>query len=111
MPTTDDGLTLGEAWRREQGHRLPPDMGLLLDAYAASWLSIWEVSDVEPGVGTTLVDLLTRQERFVQDVRSSETLERLDALLAFVLDCDGVSFFGGVHAQPLPPREADAVAR
>ena len=28
-----------------------------------------------------------------------------------MLDCGDVSFFGGLHAQPLPPRDADVVAR
>jgi len=28
-------------------------------------------------------------------------------MLAIVLTCDGVSFFGGLHTQPLPPRFAE----
>ncbi|HTE47267.1 MAG TPA: hypothetical protein VK636_18600 [Gemmatimonadaceae bacterium] len=111
MITTGNGQTLAELWRREQARHVTPDQRLLLDAYVASWLSVWEVADVERGVGTTLVDLLTRERRFVHDVNSSNTLEPLDAMLAFVLDCDGVSFFGGVHARPLPPRDADLIVR
>lgn len=111
MPIPPAGLALAELWRREQTRRLTPDMRLLLDAYAASWLSIWEVASVERGVGSALVDTLTGEQRFVHDVSSSETLEPFDSLLGFVLTCDGVSFFGGAHGQPLPLREADAVAR
>ena len=63
------------------------------------------------GVGTKLVDQLTREERFVFDVAASNTLRPLDTLLAFVLDCGDVSFFGGIHALPFAPREAaDVVA-
>jgi hypothetical protein len=111
MPTAADGLTLAELWRREQAGRLTPDFRLLLDAHAATWLSAWEVTDVERGVGSSLVDLLTGEERFVHDASSTAMLQRHDVLLAFVLDCGDVSFFGGVHAQPLPPREADLFVR
>ncbi len=111
MPLPPAGLTLAELWRRERTRRLRPDMRLLLDAYAASWLSIWEVASVARGVGTALVDTLTGEQRFVHDVSSSETLEPYDSVLAFVLTCDGVSFFGAAHGQPLPLRETDFVAR
>ena len=109
LAVTADGRTLADLWRDEQGKRLTPDTRLLLDAYRASWLSIWEVSDVQPGAGSTLTDMLTREQRFARDVSSSRTLGRFDTLLAIVLDCGGVSFFGGAHHQPLPPREGEAV--
>ena len=111
IKSSDTGLTVGDAWRHDQGKRVTADQGMLLDAYDSMWMSVWEVADVEPGVGTKLMDLLTREERFVHDVSSSKMLERLDAVLAFVLDCDGVSFFGGVHGQPLPPRQSAAVVK
>ena len=111
LPAVAHSRTLADLWREEQGHRLSPDTRLLLDAYDASWLSIWEVTEVQPGVGTLLTDLLTRQQRFAHDVQSSKSLAQFDVLLAVVLECDGVSFFGSVHHQPLPPRAGDAVAR
>ena len=111
MPATTKGLTLAEEWRRAQAKELSPERRILLDAYAASWLSVWEVAEVERGVGVALTDQLTREKRFVHDVASSTTLGPFDTIFAFVLDCDGVSFFGGVHGQPLPPREADVVIR
>ena len=111
LPATEDGLTMADVWRDENTKRISLGESVLLDAYAVSWLSVWEVADVEPGIGTKLVDLLTREERFVHDVASSKTLHRRDALLAFVLDCDGVSFFGGIHGHSLPPRQADFVVR
>lgn len=111
MPNGDDGRSVAAAWRQQYHARLTPDLRLLLDAHASSCISIWEVRDVEPGVGVRAADLLTHEERFIHDASSSSTLLRFDTLLAIVLDCDDVSFFGGVHAQPLPPREADAVVR
>jgi hypothetical protein len=111
LPATRAGDTLADLWLADQGARLSSDVRLLLDAYTASWLSIWEVREVTPGVGSLLADLLTGEERFVHDVRSSHSLTVYDTLLPIVLDCGGVSFFGGVHHQPLPPRTGDAVLR
>jgi len=107
----ETGLTLAEEWHNQQQHRITPDDLLLLHAYDAAWVSFWEVADVEPGTGSRLIDVLTREERFVHDVRSSSTLERFDTILAIVLTCDGVSFFGGVHGQPLSPRFAQPVVQ
>jgi hypothetical protein len=106
-----DGHTLAEAWADDRGSRVTDRERVLLDAYANTWLSLWEVKSVERGVGVALVDLLTRQERFAYDVSSSSTLDIHDVMLAMVLDCDGVSFYGGVHPDPLPPRYADVGVR
>jgi hypothetical protein len=105
------GLTPAEEWRRHQGNRISSDEQLLLEAYDAAWVSLWEVAEVEPGTGSRLTDVLTREERFVHDVASSATLQQFDTILAIVLTCDGVSFFGGLHTQPLPPRFAELVTR
>ncbi len=101
--------TLAEEWQRRQSRRVSDDDRILLEAYRAAWVSLWEVAEVVPGTGSRLIDVLTREERFVYDVRTSNTLQRFDTILAIVLTCDGVSFFGGVHAQPLPPRFVQSV--
>jgi len=56
-------------------------------------------------------DGLTREERYIHDVSSSLALQRNDSVLGIVLTFETISFFGGVHAQPLPPRFADTVVR
>jgi hypothetical protein len=106
-----EGVTLADEWSRHARHRIASDESLLLEAYGIAWVSIWEVAEVQPGIGSRLTDVLTREERFVYDIRSSSTLRRFDSVLAIVVTCDGVSFFGGVHAQPLPPRFAERVVR
>ncbi len=105
------GSTLADEWRRHKGRGISPDVLLLLESYGAAWVSLWEVAEVEPGRGSRLTDLLTREERFVHDVRSSSILRRFDTVLAIILTCDGVSFFGGAHTRPLPPQFADSVVR
>ncbi len=111
VPAGADGRSLAGLWREDQGQRLSRDTRLLLDAYDASWLSLWEVSEVTPGVGALMTDLLTHQQRFAYDVSASKSLTQFDVLLANVLECDGVSFFGGAHTQPLRPRSGEAVAQ
>jgi hypothetical protein len=106
-----DGRTLADTWARERGTWVTDRERNLLDAYASTWLSLWEVKSVERGVGTALVDLLTREERFAYDASSSGMLHVHDVMLCMIVDCDGVSFFGGAHPKPLPPRYADSALR
>jgi len=111
MVNPPTGLTLAREWRAHEQRRISADLTRLIDAYDSAWMSLWEVADVEPGTGSRLIDVLTREERFVHDVRSSSTLQRFDTMLAIVLTCDGVSFFGGLHMQPLPPRFAEVATK
>ena len=111
MPPARGRRPLAEEWRADQAKRLSPDTRALLDAYAASWLSVLGSDRGRSGRRRQTPRPAHPRGRFVHDVSSSQTLERLDTVLAFVVTCDGVSFFGGVHGQPLPPREADSVVR
>lgn len=103
------GLTLAQAWQRHGRGSASDDDGIILEAYANAWASIWEVNAVQPGTGVHVVDLLTGQERFVRDVcdsrdlRSTEPLQLFDSVLAIVIDCGGMSLFGGVYGQRLSP--------
>lgn len=103
--------TLAAEWREQKRKRISPEEEDVLQGYANAWLSLWEVEEVLPQVGSRLRDVLTREERFVRDLRSTATLARFDTVLAIVVTCGDVSFFGGVHAQPLPPRMAHLATR
>lgn len=106
-----NGETLADTWRRVERPRLTPDESAVLSGYDNAWLSVWEVVEVERGVGSRIIDQLTREERFVHDVKSSELLHRHDSILGIVLTFDSVAFFGGLHSRSLPPRYADTVIR
>jgi hypothetical protein len=82
-----------------------------LAAQRAAWLSVWEVSGVEPGVGLTLADLLTGIVHTVHETSASQTLVRRDAVLGRVVTHGGAAVLCGVHPRPLPPAEAAAVVR
>ena len=82
-----------------------------LQAQQASWLSAWEVIAVESGHSMTLKDLLTGEERTVEEASASQTLVKRDAILGRVVDHDGLSVLCGVHPRALPPGDVAEVVR
>ena len=77
----------------------------------ASWLSTWEVIEVEAGVSLTLLDLLSYEKRRVREASASRTLVVRDVLLGRIIDHQGESLLCGTHPNPLPPVEAAEVVR
>jgi hypothetical protein len=106
-----DAASMANRFLVDQGSRLAPSLRALLEAQLRSWMSVWEVREVQRGTGELMVDLLTGEERFIHDVASSHGLSVRDALLARVVDIDGISFFGGIHLRALGPRETEEIVR
>ena len=107
-----DGTTLVETYLKEHGGRRTPEERRWLKAQQASWLSVWEVEAVEPGRSLTLRDLLSGERRTVLERKGSEVLKLRDAVLARVVDHDGLSLIAGFHASMLAPyAAADVVER
>ena len=102
-----DGATLAEHFTKEG--RLSKRERAFLEAQRASWLSVWEVKDVEVGRSLTLVDLLTGEEREVHEVSASRNAIKRLTLLARVVDVEGECVINGMHMRSLPPREGAAV--
>jgi hypothetical protein len=94
-----------------QGHRLSNTERGWLEAQQTAWISVWEVTAVEPGSSLTLEDLLTGEQRTVMEVSGSKMLVKRDVILSRVIDYQGLSVLGGVHPRPLPPAEAAEVIR
>jgi len=103
--------TVLDGYLEESGDRLPRADRTWLEAQRASWLSVWEVTEVEPGMSLALHDLLSGETRRVREVSASQTLVARDALLARVVDHEGVSVMCGVYPRPLPPIDAAEVVR
>ena len=72
---------------------------------------MWVVIEVEPGRSVILRDLLSHEERHLQETTASTMLVMCDAVLARVVDYDGISILGGVHRRPLPSRHAAEMVR
>lgn len=105
------GQSVADWFRAEHGGRLTREERRWLSAQRAAWLSVWEVTAVEPGVSLTLRDLLSHEERSVREKSGSRILVVRDVLLARVVDHEGLSLVCGAHPRPLPPLEAAEVER
>lgn len=103
--------TIAERARADRKTRLSAEQQRLLDAHLAAWLSVWEVREVQAGVGLSLHDLLTGETRFVTEATASRTVVSRHAILCRVVDHDGVSFIGGLHPRPMEPFGADVVVK
>lgn len=91
------------------GGRIEPRERAWLEAQSRTWLSVWEITDVRPGAGLAVRDLLTGEERTLHERKGSHTLVARDVVLGRVIDHDGVSVFCGIHHRPLGPRDAEDV--
>jgi hypothetical protein len=96
---------------KERGKHLSTTERAWLQAQQAAWLSVWEVRGVEPGRSLKLEDMLTGEVREVQEVGASKTLVVRHAILARIVDYQGLSLLCGTYARPLPPREAAEVVK
>lgn len=92
-----------DVFLRERGHTLDARQRAWLEANTRSWLSAWEVTEVQEGVGFTAIDRLTGAVRTLQDEAASEGVIPSVYLLARVVDIDGVSLLCGTHPQPVHP--------
>lgn len=104
-----EGKPVVQWFFEDHAGRLPADELSWLNAQRAAWLSVWETLDVECGSGLTLRDLLTGETRVVWDTTASRTLGKRDALLARVVDHEGVSVLCGLYPRSLPPGATAAV--
>jgi hypothetical protein len=106
-----EGRTVASWFADESGASLAADERAWLAAQQRAWLSVWEVLEVVPGESVTVRDLLSGEERRVHEVGGSAVLVRRDAILARVVDHEGLSLFCGTHPRPLPPFETAEVLR
>jgi hypothetical protein len=103
------GRRLVDIFLQEKGRNLPERERNWVEAQSRSWLSIWEIENVDKGRGMTMTDLLTGQRRTVVEKSGSSQAIRRMALLGRVVDFENFCVVCGSHVQPLPPREAAVV--
>src|SRR5262249_11378402 len=78
------GRSVAQWYLAERGSRLHPSERAWLEQQCKAWLSLWEVTGVEPGTGLELRDLLSKEMRRVREVKGSRILVRRDVILARV---------------------------
>ena len=69
-----EGRPVASWYLEERGRHLMAHERDWLAAQLRSWLSVWEVLEVEPGKSLRLKDLLTAEERMVSEVSGSKVL-------------------------------------
>ncbi|HZL19611.1 MAG TPA: SEC-C domain-containing protein [Polyangia bacterium] len=106
-----EGRPIVDWYLSERGRQLPPDEREWLEAQQRAWMTVWEVTGVDPGRSVTVHDLLTREDRKVDEVKGSRVLAKRDAVLGRVVDHGGISVFCGIHPNPLPPPAAAVVVQ
>jgi hypothetical protein len=99
-----EGRPVASWYLEERGRHLSPQERDWLAAQLRSWLSVWEVLEVEPGESIRLKDLLTGEERTVSEVAGSKSLSQHLLVLARVVDHAGLSLLAGHHPSPLAPK-------
>jgi hypothetical protein len=77
------------------GARLNARERAFVESSARSFISLYEIQEVEAGRGVKLNDLIAGGTLFVHDVRSSKTAVRGDALLARVVEAERGLELGG----------------
>ncbi|MEO7270563.1 MAG: SEC-C metal-binding domain-containing protein [Vicinamibacterales bacterium] len=104
----DDGRTAADRFRDEQGRDLDPDELAFLDRMRGSFLSLYEVERVDPGVGLSLVDLWTGARVFVEERLATQGTVQWDLLGARVVpDANGrLLFEGGLYLLPVADKDA-----
>ncbi len=105
------GRSAADRYLEESAGQLDERQRGWLEAQRSAWLSVWEVTAVEEGISIGLQDLLSGEQRTVEEAAGSRTLGLRDAILGRVVDFEGTSLLCGVHPRPLPPREASDVVR
>ncbi len=109
--TATDVMPLAWYWREAHRTKREPAKERMVQAHLDAPIGVWEVQSVERGVGVEVKDLLSGDERFVYDRASSMSLSPWLGLLGYVVDVDGVSFWGALHSRALPPADAAQVAK
>ena len=110
-PSVNTGESMAEVMAYERRDRLAPAVMRMVDAQLDSYLSVWRVTGIAPGVGIELADLLTGKTEFVHEVKASKSVRGDDAILARVVICDAVAFIAGMHGYSLPPLSAEQVVQ
>jgi len=90
---------------------LSPTEKSWIEAQRRSWLSMWEISEVSPGLSISARDMFTGAERRVLECKGSQLLVPRDVMLVRVVDYEGLSVFCGMYPRVLPPRPAAALVK
>ena len=97
------GMTVAERFLSEKAYKLDAYTNSYIEVGGKAPLCYWQVIEVIPSKGISLLNMATKEERFVSDVAASESLAKWDILLAQVISVNDVCNFGAMAPYALPP--------
>ena len=93
--------TVAAAWLGHQERH--PRMVHVVEALRREPLSFWQVSEIDPGRGIVMRDLIIDREVFVYDRMLSRNVDRWSIMFAQVVEIEGVTILGGTSPLAFPP--------
>lgn len=95
------GTCIAAAWLDDAGKRANADDQAFVRAGLGARIGVWEAETVEEGVGATITDRLTGRTLFVHEPDLTHMLSPSEFVCAYVLECEGVHVFAGLHDDTL----------
>lgn len=105
------GRTPLELYLETRGRFLDAQDSEWLEAQQHGWMSIWEVTGVDPGKSVDLRDRINGAKRTAWEVAGSRTMRRGHGLLLRIVDWHGTSLICGMHPKALRPDIASDVVK
>ena len=95
------GTCIAAGWLDDAGKRANTDDQAFVRAGLGARIGVWEAETVEEGVGATITDRLTGRTLFVHEPDLTHMLSPSEFVCAYVLECEGVHVFAGLHDDTL----------
>lgn len=110
-PAALDGLTLAQAYLRDNARRADPLLVEYMQACCAAPFSFCDVVSVRPGQGVTVRDIFNGEEIAVSERSASAQMRAGDILFAKIARLNDIALFEGLTPVMIPPdRKAPILA-
>ncbi len=100
------GERLVDIFEQKQGSSLGPNEARVLAALKQARFSLWEAQEVRVDEGIELVDLVTGWRVFVREKSATQTMDRLDTILGWIIPMDDHHELTSIYGVPRPHAEA-----
>ncbi len=107
--TGQGDVTLAHRFLAARGPRLLAHEVEWLGALLEAWLGLWEVTEIRPGRGVQVRDIVSGEVREVIDVGLAGSGRKRSIVCGRVVTFEGLSVFVCIHPHALRPSQADAV--
>lgn len=102
-PAVLDGLTLAQAWLRDNARRADPVLVEYMEACCAAPFSFYDIVSVRPGLGATLRDIFNGEELEVRERSASAQMQAGDILFAKLARLKDITLIEGMTPVMIPP--------